>query len=523
MVRNTSDNRYGPPRFIVDTDPSMGSHTTIQAAIDDAETLISGGSPPSGVVIQIHPPNPSGTYTENLTISEPGIEFVGHTGDESTGFVRVVGKITFNPSGTCSFSNLRLVTNGDYLFEDTGSNSGSAVFVNVFIHMNDNDAIHIDNANRSISFRLCQFSSAHATGKMFTCPNVNQVSVGFCQGFTSAQPASSTFDSGSLFISNSRLVGLPITHSGLSSELFNSDFDTFSQNLVTYVTSGSGGHTMKHCSFESGTAQAITIGSGTTVNAEYIGILSTNTPAIGGTGTLQYSSISMIGGNTNITGPSLDPKPIRVGNIIVGINYSVGDLLYASGTNALSKRAIGTTGQYLKVSSGVPTWSTISPDIKYFRASDFDALETNFAPLVQDNGSNVRQLVRAFNDSTVEYVNMSFQVPSDFNESGTITFRVWMYAATAAASKNVELEFEHIGLENSESWDQALVAVNSGDLAMDATQDDLTMKTWTVLNSTAGWEKGDYVEARLSRTAPSANNLSGDLYVVAFAIELPRA
>lgn len=37
--------------------------------------------------------------------------------------------------------------------------------------------------------------------------------------------------------------------------------------------------------------------------------------------------------------------------------YTTGDILYASASNTLSKRAIGTTGQVLTVSGGVPTWA----------------------------------------------------------------------------------------------------------------------------------------------------------------------
>lgn len=40
--------------------------------------------------------------------------------------------------------------------------------------------------------------------------------------------------------------------------------------------------------------------------------------------------------------------------------YTTGDLLYASATNTLAKRAIGTTNQVLTVSGGVPTWATPS-------------------------------------------------------------------------------------------------------------------------------------------------------------------
>lgn len=38
--------------------------------------------------------------------------------------------------------------------------------------------------------------------------------------------------------------------------------------------------------------------------------------------------------------------------------WTTGDLLYASGTNALSKLGIGSTGQLLSVSAGVPAWAT---------------------------------------------------------------------------------------------------------------------------------------------------------------------
>jgi len=39
-------------------------------------------------------------------------------------------------------------------------------------------------------------------------------------------------------------------------------------------------------------------------------------------------------------------------------SYTTGDLTYASATDTLAKRSIGTTGQVLTVASGVPTWAT---------------------------------------------------------------------------------------------------------------------------------------------------------------------
>lgn len=40
------------------------------------------------------------------------------------------------------------------------------------------------------------------------------------------------------------------------------------------------------------------------------------------------------------------------------VTYTTGDLIYSSATDTLAKRAIGTTGQVLTVSGGVPTWTT---------------------------------------------------------------------------------------------------------------------------------------------------------------------
>lgn len=215
---------------------------------------------------------------------------------------------------------------------------------------------------------------------------------------------------------------------------------------------------------------------------------------------------------------------------ITGVTVSASAPVAVDTNGQLSSLGFGTASQVL-TSNGAgssPTWQAASGGSKpnlnlYFKASDFDVLEANFASLVQDNGTNARVLVRAFDDTTVEYVNFSFGVPGDIDTSGTVTFRVWMYAATAAASKNVELEFEHRAIDNSESWDQTYTAENSGDISIDATQDDITEATWTETVSNLTWAANDLVLAKLSRTAPSANNLSGDLYVIGFRVEIPRS
>ena len=67
------------------------------------------------------------------------------------------------------------------------------------------------------------------------------------------------------------------------------------------------------------------------------------------------SSITTLG---TITTGTWNGTTIGSGYGGTGFNtYTTGDLIYSSGTNTLSKLGIGTAGQFLKVVSGVPSWS----------------------------------------------------------------------------------------------------------------------------------------------------------------------
>jgi hypothetical protein len=158
----------------------------------------------------------------------------------------------------------------------------------------------------------------------------------------------------------------------------------------------------------------------------------------------------------------------------------------------------------------------------WFAAESMQPLETNFAALVKLSGSTVKTFVRAFDDTTEEYVNGKLQVPGDVDTSGTVTFRVYCMAATAAASKNIALTFGHVAINDSEDFDVAYTDEDSGDKAIDATQDDVTEVTWTETMSNLGWSANDLVHFRLSRDPAATNDLTGDLYVFSLAIELPR-
>lgn len=66
------------------------------------------------------------------------------------------------------------------------------------------------------------------------------------------------------------------------------------------------------------------------------------------------------GGTSGAVTVSLDSPVAATLGGTAQTTYTTGDLLYASGTNTLAKRAVGSSGQVLTVSSGVPTWATPS-------------------------------------------------------------------------------------------------------------------------------------------------------------------
>jgi hypothetical protein len=206
-----------------------------------------------------------------------------------------------------------------------------------------------------------------------------------------------------------------------------------------------------------------------------------------------------------------------------------GDIVVHDGS-AVMVLGPGSSGQVLTVDTSAATglaWAAgggggFQSELN-FPVAGLMATEANFAPIEHINGTNADILVRAFDDTTEEFANGYFITPNDINTAGTITFRAYVRAKTAAASKNVELNFGHIPLNDSEAEDAAYTDVNSGDKAIDATQGDITEITWTATASTLGWAANDMIMFRISRIDASANDLTGDMYWHIFRIEIPRS
>ena len=161
------------------------------------------------------------------------------------------------------------------------------------------------------------------------------------------------------------------------------------------------------------------------------------------------------------------------------------------------------------------------PRVFQFDAHALQSAPANGAPLTLLDGASVDTFVRAFDDTSEEFVQGKIRLPDDLDTSGTVTFSVAVMAKTAAASKNVEHRFGHVALAESQDFDVAYSNEDSGDKAIDATQDDISIHTWTETVANLGWTAGNLVLFRYSRIAPSGANLSGDMYLFCLTIKVP--
>lgn len=118
--------------------------------------------------------------------------------------------------------------------------------------------------------------------------------------------------------------------------------------------------------------------------------------------------------------------------------YATGDTIYASGTNALSKLTIGSAGQHLVVSSGVPAWEDFLSPSKYVSFYD-DFLgggslgSPYFASAVNGTSATIATTPTAGNGATVARPGTVVFYAGSTNGSG--------YAQLYGDSRNAILSF----------------------------------------------------------------------------------
>lgn len=331
-----STNTFTTAKWIVSATSSDGTHTTIATALTSAS---------SGDTIFIRP----GTYTENITL-KAGVNLTAYDCDSSqngTGKVIISGTCTLTTAGSVSISGIQLQTNSAALLAVTGSATSIVNLKNCYLNCLNNTGITFSSsdAGAQINIYYCSGNLGTTGIAYFTDSSSGHLSI-FYSDFenSGASTTASTKSAGELDIQWSTFKGaLTYSSSNTVSSILNSDINTASLNVTCVTTSGTGTLTFHECHISSGSASAISVGSGTTVACRLCIVNSSNTNAITGAGTLRYGI--QFSGTSSLTNVSTQ----------TGNNFNIGGVSFDGGSNYLSNYTQGTFSPTIDNSTGSPT------------------------------------------------------------------------------------------------------------------------------------------------------------------------
>lgn len=294
-----STNTFTTAKWIVSATASDGTHTTIGAALTSAS---------SGDTIFIRP----GTYTENLTL-KAGVNLAAFEGDDDTPNVTISGKATFSTVGTISISNIRLQTNSDFFLVLSGSVASIIYLKSCYLNCSNNTGISYTSSSASSQIYIDTCFGNLATTGIAYFANSGAGIMWFLNCFltnTGASSTANTISAGNVTFFHTVLSN-PVTSSATGSfGFFYSNIDTSATNSISFTVGGSSTHQVFESTLYSGTASAITISQ--TLNIRNCIVDSSNTNAITGAGTINYSGLSF-----NNTSSTINTTT-KVGGTLIG-------------------------------------------------------------------------------------------------------------------------------------------------------------------------------------------------------------
>jgi C1q domain-containing protein len=293
MVQQLSTNTFGVAKWVVSPLLSDGTHTTISAAITSAS---------SGDTIFVR----DGTYTENPTL-KGGITIVGLGGDGLNPNVILNGTLTANFAGTATISNICLQTNSAPFLSVTGTAATVINLDNCFLNCTNNTGISSSSSSSSIFLRHCISNLATTGIGLFTISGAGGMDIESCYlNNSGGSTTASTTSSALVTIKHSFCNIVFSTTSGGSMNAWHCNFEV--SGSTPFTSAGTGVPVFNFCEFGGGTASALSIGAGTTVNMYNCRADSSNTNAITGAGTLLYTPITFTGNSHTVNVTTQTPK-----------------------------------------------------------------------------------------------------------------------------------------------------------------------------------------------------------------------
>ena len=159
---------------------------------------------------------------------------------------------------------------------------------------------------------------------------------------------------------------------------------------------------------------------------------------------------------------------IPTGNGGTGLSsYQIGDLIYATGANTLNQRGIGTSGQFLQVVGGLPTWGNVNnqQEIQQYSVAIGDATSQIFPSNRILIGRSAANSVEIGNNASANLVYINNTDAS----SATIMYGQTRFPVTYDGTTNNNLGFGNNALNASISGNEntaigvgSMVALTSG-------------------------------------------------------------
>lgn len=331
MAQQVSTNTFTVAKWVVSADPTQGTHTTIQAAINAAS---------SGDNIFVR----GGTYTENITL-KAGITLTAAPGAERTPTVTIIGNTTFSSAGTVSISDIRLQTNGNFCISVTGVAASILKLTNCYINATNNTAISFTSSSASsqilIKTTIVDLTTTGIAIHSMTSPGLLEYR--YCN--TTNTGGSSTASSNSAgtvrYFYTNLLSPISTTGSGNFQNLY-SQVDTSAQNVTAISVAGSGTSTTNYNSYNSGTATAVSVSGSHTLNLIRAVINSSNVNAISvsGSGVLKTGFVTFLGTSSGISGAAAFTT--LAGHYITGTSIDISNDATASTINIGTGAAVKT-------------------------------------------------------------------------------------------------------------------------------------------------------------------------------------
>lgn len=258
-----------------------GDFSTIAAAITAAS---------SGQTIFIRP----GTYTEDLTL-KAGVNLCAFDCDANTPNVTIVGKCTFTAAGTVTISGIRLQTNSDFFLAVTGSEASIVNLKSCFLLCNNNTGISYTSSSGSSEIYIMDcIGRFGATGiAMWSMTSSGSLRIsGSDLFYGSATSTASSNSAGQVLIKRSAL-NFPISTSSTGAlDIQHTSIQCNNQSATSITTAGTGTSGVTNSNLSSGSAVCVSVGTGTTIAIQDTAIRSSNTNAIDGLGTIQFTSLT---------------------------------------------------------------------------------------------------------------------------------------------------------------------------------------------------------------------------------------